>query len=496
MGRAHRDPHPLAWDQEEFMPAPPGLHDSFAEDGLWWLDGYKDDQIGGTLTFDPEDGAVLKLLGFFGDLTSALQSALGGQDHHDYPTIFGVTTKGNPVTLFHGINTSRQLNMPGVATETWKSNLLVIGAHLPSEDAEEIFSKSYLRFSSIERWLEHKPFSDVYDHDEKSLTVKAIKPREVHFARHQDFEVTSVGSLYYDRKLETRFTIDVTSQLAITPQVPRSLTWHLSTAVRLQELAALCMGHYIPLTSLELRGLQAPSGGRSSSQQIHVYTQMMHAEAERRPSHEPPVISGPELIAFNPQAVQLWFDQHALFSPAINLFFTVTGQRQMFTNVRLLLAIQALEVFHRRTSLDSVMPAEEFPAFAAALTDAVPPSASPRMKDKLKGAYRFLNEPSLGQRLQSIIDDLGEAFGAKPPAFTKSYLRKLVDTRNYYTHFSEDLVNNTLDGAGMYWASRRIVLLLTLLFLRRLEIPAGDIATLLKRHREFSRLWAGDKIPV
>lgn len=479
------------------MPAALGLQDSLTEEGLWWREGREDDQVGGTLTFDPNGGAVLKLLGLLGDMESALKTAFGGSDRDDYVTIHGVTKKGKPVSLFHAINTNRQLNMPGIANETWKSNLLVIGIHLGDEESEEIFSKSYFRFEAIERWLEQKPFDDRYDHDERSMTVVANKPREVHFAHHEEFEVTSVGSLYSNNKPETRFTIDVISQLAITPFTPKSLNWHFAKAVRLQELAALCTGHYLPLTGLELRGPNEPlGGGGSRPSEVHVYAQMMHSEAENRPSHEAPVISGPELVALNPQAVQRWFDQHEVFSPAINLFFTITGQRRMFVNIRLLLAIQALEVFHRRTSSERVMPPDEFPAFAASLVDAIPDAASARMKDKLKGTYKFLNEPSLGQRLKSIVGDLTTAFGTAPPAFGKSYLRKLVDTRNYYTHFSEELAGKTFDGAGMYWASRRIVLLLTLLFLRRLGIEASDIAPLLQRHREFSQLWSSVERPI
>jgi hypothetical protein len=195
----------------------------------------------------------------------------------------------------------------------------------------------------------------------------------VHFASHEEFELTSVGSLYSDNKPTTRFMIDVFSQMVITPHSLKALNWHWSKAVRIQELAALCTGHYLPLTSLELRGPDEPFGASGTRpREVHVYAQMVRPEAGYRPSHEAPVISGPELVAFNPQALQIWIDQYEVFSPAIALFFTISGQRHMLTNVRLLLAIQALEVFHRRTTGETVMPADKFPAFAQALMDAIP----------------------------------------------------------------------------------------------------------------------------
>lgn len=479
------------------MPVPLGLKGSFTEEGLWWIKGRETEQVGGTLTYDPENGPVLKLLGTLRDIITSMDMAFGtaeGADLHE--TVYGVTKNGSSITLLHAMNTNRQLNMPGIANETWKSNLLVIGYHLSDDRTEEIFSKSYLRFEAVEKWLGHKPFTATHHIDEKALTIRADKPREKHFADHEEFRVTTVGSLYSNNKPDTRYTIDVFSQIGVKPRVLKSLNWHFKTAAKIQELAALCTGHYLPLTSLELRGPEVGhGGGEMRPVEVHVYARMIHPEEESRPQHEAPVLTGPELIAFNPGALQVWFDQYEVFSPAIALFFTVTGQRQMFTNVRFILAIQALEVFHRRTSTAGVMPEREFDAFHEKLVQAIPDPGHANMKQKLGSTCKYLNELSLGQRLRAIVDKLTDDFGLKPPAFNKAYLRKLVATRNYYTHFSEELEDIKLDGGGMHWASRRMVLLLTLLFLRRLGIEANKLLPLLERHREFERLWATDRDP-
>lgn len=471
---------------------PPGIYDSFTEQGFFWLPGKRDDEVPGTLSYDPENGAVLKLLGIFGELHEAFKRAFGGAHDDDEAVIHGVTMKGKPISLLHAYDTNRQLNMPGIPNETWKSNLLIIGAHITSADDEAIFPKSYFRFDEIETWLEHSPFTQTFDTEAKTLNVFAEKPREIAFASHAEFDVSSVGSLYSDQDPATHFVIDVTSQMAITPREPRSLNWHLDRAVRLQELASLCSGHFLPFTSFELRGPDVELGGGGTlPAEVHFYARMIHGERpdKIRSKRRTPIVTGPELNRFNPQAMQLWFDQFEEFSPALRLFFTITAEQQMFTNIRLLLAIQALEVFHRRTSHETVMAEDEFGKFAAAMVAAIPADAEPAMREKLGSLYRFANEPSLKQRLRSIVAGLTEAFGEVPGGFNKKFIRKLVDTRNYYTHFSEELRERTLDGEGMYWATRRVILLLTLLFLQRLGIAADDIRPLLNRHSEFERLW-------
>ena len=281
--------------------------------------------------------------------------------------------------------------------------------------------------------------------------------------------------------------------MAITPHKPQSLNWHLNRAVRLQELASLCTGHFLPLTSFELRGPDVELGGGGTRPgEVHFYARMIHGEGrdETKIKRHTPIVTGPELNRFNPQAVQPWFDQFDAFNPALRLFFTITGAREMFTNIRLILAIQAIEVFHRRTSDETVMGEQKFIEFTQVMVAAIPPDTEPDMREKLESLYRFANEPSLKQRLRSIVASLTHAFGEAPGGFNSKFLRKLVDTRNYYTHFSEDLSARTLDGEGMYWGTRRVVLLLTLLFLQRLGIAASDIKPLLQRHREFAQLWA------
>lgn len=103
------------------MPAPFGLNDSFTEEGLWWVRGGEAEQVAGTLTYDPVNGAVLKLLGLTKDLVSSFHEAFSGGDRGGYETIYGITKKGKPVTLLRTLFSNRQLNMPGIPNETWKS---------------------------------------------------------------------------------------------------------------------------------------------------------------------------------------------------------------------------------------------------------------------------------------------------------------------------------------------------------------------------------------
>lgn len=471
-----------------------GLNDSFTEEGFWWLEGNEENQVSGTLSFDPDDGPVLKLLGTLQDFVKAFNASLSGDS--ELVTIHGVTKKGKPVTLLRAFSTNRQMNMPGIANETWNSNLLLVGWHLSQSD-DPIFSKSYFRFQEIERWLEHNPFTYSLETESKAVTLRAEKPRELHFAKADDLEVTTVGSLYSNNDVDTRYSIEVFSQMGVTPAEPKSLDWHFSHASRIQGLASLCAGYHLPLLSLELRGPDVElGGGGTMPSEVHVYARMQHPVADKWRRHDKPIVSGPELMKFNPDALRVWFEQHEKLGSALNMLFTIKGQRQMYTNIRFILAVQALEVFHRRTSTQTVMDEADFEKFHDELIEAIPDSATPEMRERLTRSYQFTNEMSLSQRLKAIVRHITDEFGTRPPALHKGFIKTLVDTRNYYTHFSPELETKKLDGAGMYWASRRIIVLLTVLFLLRIGVSAEDIQSLIKRHREFAQLWENEDTPV
>jgi hypothetical protein len=136
------------------------------------------------------------------------------------------------------------------------------------------------------------------------------------------------------------------------------------------------------------------------------------------------------------------------------------------------------------------MPKGKFKELRRFLIDAIPAGAPEAMQKKLQNLYDFANEPSLMQRLELLISQIEDDFGEEVQGFSGSFARSVVDTRNYNTHFTSQLEKRALDGAGMHWASRRIVLMLTYLFLKNIGVDASSFRSALTRHREFEALFA------
>jgi hypothetical protein len=306
---------------------------------------------------------------------------------------------------------------------------------------------------------------------------------------------TSAGS-FPKSSGDTDYNITVLSYIGIKSVGRYSLNWYFSNLMRLQELGSLCSGRYLHLLSLDVRiNLSDNSIQNEPAKEVTIYARTHFPLSSASQGNVPPVISVPELLAAAPAALSNWYSSYEIMAPSMNLLFTVIGAENMFVNVRFLLAVQSLEVFHRRTSEMTVLSSGEFGSLLDELIGAIPSDMPTAMKEKLRSLYQYANEPSLMQRMRDLLGQLSLLTGEIPAGFSGDFSKKIVATRNYNTHFNEALRARCYDAAGMHWATRRIVLLLTVLFLKRLGVDPATWPELLVRHREFLQLWQSADAP-
>lgn len=141
------------------------------------------------------------------------------------------------------------------------------------------------------------------------------------------------------------------------------------------------------------------------------------------------------------------------------------------------------------------MGAAEYEKLVNALTAAIPANISSDMRVKLGRTLEFSNEPSLSQRIKALIKPLKVPFGKNPVGMSKSYIAKIVATRNYNTHFSEGTKSAAMVSSELHWATRRIVTLLTIVLLRHIGVPSDTILEAMKVNQEFALLLSSEGVP-
>jgi hypothetical protein len=457
--------------------------------GIWWLPDTPDDKETGTLTFDQAEGARLSVIGQL--IANGAGPLNGGSER---PVMHGFTTTGKPVTLLQSLVTNSQISFPGIPVETWHVGTIATGAHFTSAD-EALFNRSWIRFDGIAKWLKHDPFSETHDFDTRVTELIVQKPERVDLGEIAGAQLSTGSSLKSGRNGDECWKSESEAMIAITADEPKTLNWHLSAASKLRSLAELLYGRPLHLTKLLVELPAKPkAAGYPPYRDVEIHAQMIGGDDKLSPADRPPMLTAPALLIKAPNALADWFAQYKTLSAAIHLLSTVASDRRMFMNVRFLLAAQAIETFHREACPGTIVDESDHALIVKALTAAIPPATNTQMREKLKSSLQYANEPSLRQRLRSLISLARDGRDDVMPAYNREFVNAVVNTRNHETHHG-DRPDNLLVGSDMHWAIRRLVILLTALFLRRIGLPSDEIDAMISQHHEFQTLWATTGTP-
>ena len=118
----------------------------------------------------------------------------------------------------------------------------------------------------------------------------------------------------------------------------------------------------------------------------------------------------------------------------------------------------------------------------AQIIAAIPSTVASDHRDSLKSRIRYGNEYSLRKRLTKAVESLPpEAIECVCKSIGE-FVSGLVETRNYLTHYTDELRGNALRGADLFWASERLAMLLRILLLREFGIDMALIVERVCRH--------------
>lgn len=254
-------------------------------------------------------------------------------------------------------------------------------------------------------------------------------------------------------------------------------------------LVELCTGRHLPYRTIRLNaGEKELAPGVVVPDVVDVLFPRLR-EPKRVTADDDPIYTAAELLAENPEIMAAWFALNDRLRPALDLLFTVVASRfELYTDVAFLLTAQAWEVLHRLSSPTALGSKAEFDVARKALEKAIPPETSKVLSDKLKSVLTFANEPSLRQRLDASIAELQPVFGPAPFGFDANALKDVVNSRNYYTHYTAKLKKKALAGAALSELTRGIIPLLFALVLPLLGLGGQQVKDHLARRRDFGPL--------
>jgi len=440
------------------------MMDKFEYEGIWWLPDKPEKQVSGTLRFTPNEGAILDLIGSFKD-TKEINKML------ELEIILGISSNGKNITLHKCFETKSNVSVPRLLTSSFYANEVFVGAHFQkSEDIK--FRELSICYSYLDEWVNISGFNIQYP-DKREVVIKYKQPEPIQASIGEDckmfidFQVTIV---------QKEASIKQRTYIRIEPSVEKSLEEYWNIMRDIQNF--LSLGVTEPVYPLTITGIT-----EANNSPVEIYY------------HSPEISKVPKtlcmLFTFKDISdrfeilLKNWFEKADTLGPVYDLYFGTLYNPRMYLQHQFLSLIQAIEAYHRRKfegkylSNDDYEPIyEKFKKFINEL------AIEPSFKEALKSKLKYGNEHSLRKRLK----DLFEKYKEVVDDFIEDkdiFVNRVVDTRNYLTHYDKNLMEKAVDGEQLYYVTQQLKIVIVICLLSELGFNFKEIKNLLARNRRY-----------
>ncbi len=344
------------------------------------------------------------------------------------PIIFGLTAKGERVTLGDcGITSSKTTyggpNSPSWHTLRFYANRVLAGAHIA--DLQTVrFKKFSAYFSGFSGWV--ADYNSALFDDAPTLQGGVKRSDQIQNVGHLSIACAGITENHLGSDVGEKRTVRYWRP---TFELTEPLTFRGVTdaIITFQRLLSLLIGG--PVGFDDIRAV--PSDGDSAVELMA----MMGGYKERfeRMRSVDMLLSLPDLTENWPTTVSKWFTEYPKLAAALNLYFAVVFGNHLFEEHKLLFLAQALEGYHRCTHDDehskNVFSKSEWNRRKQAVLESVPTAELQWLTNELKYAPKISLAQRLSELTQPILSPLSH-FIADVPKFCNDVKR----LRNRLTH--------------------------------------------------------------
>ena len=442
---------------------------SFEYRGLWWLPSAPNKKISGTLSFSKEDGAYLDLDGAFKDINE-----LPSFSH--FEIILGTTLNGKKITLYRCYEVRSDIS--ATLRSLFSASYLFVGHHFLADDQIN-FSRIFVNYSYLVEWVNKNGFMfNLKD----EFAIKYREPENLvydindEFQLSLDFKGIISPSTFWNKeasiKQETRIVFS-----------PKNEDKHFSTFLEKIYLFQnfLNLAVLEPILPIELKGeiedikIEFPNG-LTFPQPIEIYRKI-DPFVEKKTLHPSKFLFlFPDIENSFQTYLHNWFNKRDL-KPVIDLYISLYYNPYMYMQTKFINSILALEVYHRRTRKNIVLPKKEYKELCKIILECIPEGHRERMARKLM----YSNEPSLRDRLYELALELNDV-SCNIIKDVDGFISDIIHMRNYLIHYDKKKKDKITKGIDLYILTRKIMTLVHICLLKEVGIDEKAIKAMIEKN--------------
>lgn len=462
----------------------PTLATPYEVTGYWWAPEAPDTKVPGRLEFDPTNG-----------VTVDIEGRLSGSTYRDlrtWPIIHGETRTRTPCSLVMVRERSATIESTNTSSSKIVAQFCLLGCHFDTLADIDLVSAE-ADYSNLTAWMVRQPFKwpDLPSSGDRSYSVSYRPPPDIRFSlANRGFTLKFRCRSSLDRPSFHEVALGFGESVIIRPRQKQSLRWFLDRLSEFRNLLSLMMAEPVRFEEIRLQfgsHLFNPIRKMIKDYAILLFRQPYH-DSQVRPLQPVDIPFGFGSVRKHfPKILTNWFERYDELEPVFDLFFLSVYNRHLNIEFQFLGLLQALEALHRRSVGGVYLPVDKYEEIRKHLVANIPDSVTRDHRAALQSRIKYGYEYSLRNRLLQLSKLLShEAMDAVTDGEVLArFIGRIVDTRNYLTHYDESLKAESMSPRDMMEGNHSLTLFLTLLILREIQVPESIGLVKIRESRQF-----------
>ena len=320
------------------------------------------------------------------------------------------------------------------------------------EKEEVTFSRVDFSVEYLDDWLAVSGFKEeVYwekDSDLKDASIHFTPPKEIAFDLPDGIKLKFIFSWTTPSLGTTEASITQKAYISLSSRELRSIEYFRGLVFRLHNFLRFVIDEVVSIDSVTGYSSEITKEyGRGKRYEIPIkiyYQDTLYSK------EKPEIFWTHMLFLYRDVTNQFekiitkWVESYKIYEPAFNLYFASKDDVHNYTESNFLFLVQGMEALHRKMYQETQMPEEEFDKLVEDILEATPDKKKKWIGERLK----YANEISLRKRIKLLIDPFRYFFNNKKERI--SFVNKVTDTRNYLTHYDNNLATKAAVEQDLY----------------------------------------------
>ena len=467
------------------------LFEPIEKSGFFWLPADVNNRLPGILRISKLGEVKLEVSGFSPDplnpfSSRLLDAPLLGPRYKFFSRIVGIVGKNERITLEECSFVDGVSHLDGgLWGTTFRANRAFVGS-IYGDRQDVTFSKINFSVEGLDEWLGISGIHTDYNWNEKRIFIDFKFPEDIALQLPDEMEMNFVftWALSPLSSVTTEASITQKAYISLRSRELRPLDDFVDLIFKLRDFFCFAMDKTVALESITGYSKDITQSIRNGEEDkileipIKIYYRSLPYSEEK-----PKVRRFDMLFLYRrdvenelEKILEGWLKNYGNSEPAFNLYFASKSGINGYLESLFLSLIQGIETLHRRNSQETKRPNEEFEQLRNRIFENVPEDAKKWLEEKLK----YANELSLRQRLRRMIKPFERFFGNKGEQ--DSFISKVVNTRNYLTHYDDSLARQAADENDLWMLYRKLEALFQLHFLRLVGMENESIISIVRQN--------------